>query len=70
VRCAPTTIDAIVVTGADAVVYAHAGTLAFRLDLHDGGDPGIGDTFRIRAADRYDSGVLTRVTGNLKVHDK
>ena len=43
-------------------------TLSWRLDLHDGGDPGTSDTLRLRLSDGYDSGTLARVTGNLKVH--
>ena len=68
-------VDAVVVSGHDAVVFGHgvlvghpSTTLSWRLDLHDAGNPGAGDTLRLRLSNGYDSGTLARVTGNLTVH--
>jgi hypothetical protein len=58
-----TRIDAIVESGNDAILFAHAGLTAIRVDFHDG----TGDTIRLRTSS-YDSGVRARVTGNLTVH--
>jgi hypothetical protein len=68
-------VESVVVTGNDAVVFGHgilvghpSTTLARRLDLRDAGNPGIGDTLRLRLNNGYDSGTLARVTGNLFIH--
>lgn len=65
---AVTAIDAVVVAGPDVVVFARADDELVRIDAHDGGNPGAGDTLRLRLAGGYDSGILTQVTGNLVVH--
>ena len=68
-------VESVVVSGHDAVVFGHgilvghpSTTLAWRLDLHDAGNPGVGDTLRLRLSNGYDSGTLARVTGNLVIH--
>jgi len=67
-------VETVVVTGHDAVVFGHgtlvghpSTVLAWRLDLHGAGDPGTGDTLRLRLSNGYDSGTLARVSGNLIV---
>ncbi len=49
------------------MLFGTAGSTTLRVDFHDGGNPGTGDTLRVRTP-TYDSGTLTRVTGNLMVH--
>ncbi|HJX47810.1 MAG TPA: PKD domain-containing protein [Gaiellaceae bacterium] len=74
-KFASATVQSVVVTGHNATVFGRGVlighplvTLSWRLDLHDGGDPGTSDTLRLRLSDGYDSSTLARVTGNLKVH--
>ena len=62
-------LDSIVVTGPDATVYGAFGSVAFRLDVHDGGTDGA-DTLRLRTTDGYDSGLLTQPRGELTVWPK
>jgi PKD repeat protein len=63
-----TELVAIVVTGDDVIVFARSADDVLRIDAHDGGNPGTGDTYRLRLASGYDSGVLERATGNLVIH--
>jgi PKD repeat protein len=63
-----TEVLAIVVTGDDVIVFAGSAEDVIRIDAHDGGNPGTGDTYRLRLASGYDSGVLERASGNLVIH--
>jgi hypothetical protein len=72
---ASASVDSVVVSGRNAVVYGHGvlvghplTKLNWRLDLHDAGSPGAGDTLRLRLSNGYDSGTLARATGDLFVH--
>jgi hypothetical protein len=67
-----TRLDCLIVdpNGVDAKLYGMAGLVKFRLDVHDGGDPGTSDTLRLRTSAGYDSGILSRSKGNLKVAPK
>ena len=45
-----------------------SGSFDFRIDLEDLGEPGSGDTYRIRLSNGYDSGVQTLEGGNVQIH--
>jgi hypothetical protein len=63
-----TSLEALVVTGRDAVILGvtPAGQL-FRIDVHDGGFFGRGDTLRLRLSNGFDSGTLKPALGDLLV---
>jgi hypothetical protein len=45
-----------------------AGTVDYRIDVTDNGEPGRSDTYQIRLSNGYDSGVQTLVGGNVQIH--
>ena len=45
-----------------------AGSVDYRIDVTDAGEPGSSDTYQIRLSDGYDSGLQTLVGGNVQVH--
>jgi hypothetical protein len=45
-----------------------AGSVDFRIDVTDQGEPGSSDTYRIRLSNGYDSGDQTLVGGNVQIH--
>ena len=45
-----------------------AGSVNFRIDVQDLGEPGSTDTYRIRLSTGYDSGVQVIVGGNVQIH--
>jgi hypothetical protein len=45
-----------------------AGVYDFRIDLHDLGEPGTSDTYRIRLSNGYDSGAKVLKGGNVQIH--
>ncbi len=71
-------IDVLSVTcsadGKSASIFGTAtvngsGSVSFRIDLTDNGEPGAGtDTYRIRLSSPYDSGVQTLAGGNVQLH--
>ncbi len=44
------------------------GSVDYRIDVTDNGEPGSSDTYEIRLSNGYDSGVQTLVGGNIQVH--
>jgi Bacterial Ig-like domain (group 1) len=44
------------------------GSVDYRIDVTDAGEPGSSDTYEIRLSDGYDSGVQTLAGGNVQVH--
>jgi hypothetical protein len=44
------------------------GSVDYRIDVTDLGEPGSSDTYRIRLSDGYDSGVQTLTGGNVQIH--
>lgn len=52
----------------DATVNG-SGSVKYRIDLKDNGEPGRNDTYRIRTSDGYDSGEQTlEAGGNVQIH--
>ncbi|MFL5680190.1 MAG: post-COAP-1 domain-containing protein [Chloroflexota bacterium] len=45
-----------------------AGTVTFRIDVKDLGEPGSTDTYRLRLSNGYDTGEQTIVGGNIQLH--
>ena len=45
-----------------------SGSVLYRIDVVDNGEPGSSDTYRIRLGSGYDSGVQTLTGGNVQVH--
>ena len=45
-----------------------AGSVDFRIDVTDQGEPGSSDTYRMRLSNGYDSGEQTLVGGNVQIH--
>ncbi len=45
-----------------------AGSVDYRIDVTDNGEPGRNDTYQIRLSNGYDSGVQTLVGGNVQIH--
>jgi hypothetical protein len=45
-----------------------AGSVDYRIDVTDAGEPGSADTYEIRLSNGYDSGVQTLVGGNVQIH--
>ena len=45
-----------------------AGSVDFRIDVTDEGEPGSSDTYQIRLSNGYDSGLQTLVGGNIQIH--
>jgi hypothetical protein len=45
-----------------------AGSVDYRIDVTDNGEPGRTDTYQIRLSNGYDSGVQTLVGGNVQIH--
>ena len=45
-----------------------AGSVDFRIDVTDLGEPGSSDTYEIRLSNGYDSGLQTLVGGNIQIH--
>jgi hypothetical protein len=45
-----------------------AGSVDYRIDVTDLGEPGRSDTYEIRLSNGYDSGVQTLVGGNVQIH--
>jgi hypothetical protein len=45
-----------------------AGSVDFRIDVTDPGEPGVNDTYQIRLSNGYDSGLQTLVGGNIQIH--
>jgi hypothetical protein len=45
-----------------------AGSVDYRIDVTDNGEPGSSDTYEIRLSNGYDSGLQTLVGGNVQVH--
>lgn len=45
-----------------------AGSVDYRIDVTDNGEPGRNDTYEIRLSNGYDSGVQTLVGGNVQIH--
>jgi beta-propeller repeat-containing protein len=60
-------IDALVCEGRDATIFAHRGSVAFRIEVSDRSRNGRQDTFRIVTAQGYDSGTQTLQRGNVTV---
>ncbi|HET7473176.1 MAG TPA: post-COAP-1 domain-containing protein [Candidatus Limnocylindrales bacterium] len=46
-----------------------AGSVDYRIDVTDAGEPGTSDTYEIRLSDGYDSGLQTLAGGNVQVHE-
>lgn len=44
------------------------GSVDYRIDVTDNGEPGSSDTYEIRLSNGYDSGVQTLLGGNVQVH--
>ena len=44
------------------------GSVDYRIDVTDNGEPGRNDTYEIRLSNGYDSGLQTLVGGNVQVH--
>jgi hypothetical protein len=44
------------------------GSVDYRIDVTDAGEPGTSDTYEIRLSDGYDSGLQTLVGGNVQIH--
>ena len=45
------------------------GSVDYRIDVTDAGEPGTSDTYQIRLSDGYDSGLQTLVGGNVQIHE-
>jgi Big-like domain-containing protein len=45
-----------------------AGSVDFRIDVTDAGEPGRSDTYRIQLSNGYDSGTQTLAGGNIQIH--
>ena len=45
-----------------------AGSVDYRIDVTDNGEPGSSDTYEIRLSNGYDSGLQTLVGGNVQIH--
>jgi hypothetical protein len=45
-----------------------AGSVDFRIDVQDLGEPGTSDTYRLRLSDGYDSGEQILAGGNVQIH--
>ena len=45
-----------------------AGSVDYRIDVTDLGEPGSSDTYRIQLSDGYDSGLQTLAGGNVQIH--
>ena len=45
-----------------------AGSVDYRIDVTDLGEPGSSDTYQIRLSDGYDSGLQTLAGGNVQIH--
>src|SRR4029077_20969036 len=45
-----------------------SGSVDFRIDVTDQGEPGSSDTYEIRLSNGYDSGLQTLVGGNIQIH--
>ena len=45
-----------------------AGSVDYRIDVVDNGEPGRNDTYELRLSNGYDTGVQTLVGGNVQVH--
>ena len=45
-----------------------AGSVDYRIDVQDLGEPGTSDTYRLRLSTGYDSGVQVIVGGNVQIH--
>ncbi len=45
-----------------------AGSVDYRIDVTDNGEPGSADTYQIRLSNGYDSGLQTLAGGNVQVH--
>ena len=70
-------IDVLAVTcsddGTSASIFGTAtidgtGSVDFRIDVTDLGEPGSSDTYEIRLSNGYDSGLQTLVGGNIQIH--
>ena len=45
-----------------------AGSVDYRIDVTDNGEPGSSDTYQIRLSNGYHSGLQTLVGGNVQIH--
>jgi hypothetical protein len=45
-----------------------AGSVDYRIDVTDNGEPGSSDTYQIRLSNGYDSGLQTLAGGNVQIH--
>lgn len=68
-------VDAVLCSpdGTQASIFGTAtvngsGSFDYRIDLKDLGEPGSGDTYRIRLSNGYDSGEQTLSGGNVQIH--
>jgi hypothetical protein len=53
----------------DAIING-AGTYAYRIDVMDNGEPGVGvDRYEIRLSNGYDSGLQILQGGNIQIHN-
>jgi hypothetical protein len=69
---ASTAITAVVVAGGDATIFGTAtvnggGSVVFRVDALDGGEPSADDRFEIRLTGGYDSTFRPLTSGNIQV---
>jgi hypothetical protein len=68
-----TSLLAVVCSSSTASIFgqgtlAGSGTMAFRIDVKDLGQPGSGETYRIRFSNGYDSGEQVLAGGNVQIH--
>ncbi len=70
---ASTAIASVVVAGDDATIFGTGtvnggGSVPFRIDVTDGGEPSTNDRFEIRLAGGYDSTLRPLTSGNIQTH--